>query len=204
MAQGSGKTFGYVRVSKTDQNPDRQFDMLKKRYGLAEGDIFMDTMTGDRAAYFKRENFQQLLRQLRSGDTVVVESLSRLSRSLQDLLALLSSWQEKGINLVSCKESIDMSTVTGRLVVAILAALAEFERENLRERIREGLQSARQRGRIGGRPKTDKKKLDKAVRLHEAKTHSIAEIVALCGVSKTVLYRELKLRRSSESAQPSS
>lgn len=195
MENSVGKTFGYVRVSTTEQNPDRQYDMLKARFSLAEEDIFMDAMTGDRSAYLKRENFQQLLRQLRPGDTVVVESLSRLSRSSQDLLALLSVWQEKGINLVSCKENIDMSTVTGRLVVAILAALAEFERENLRERIREGLQSARLRGRVGGRPKTDKKSLDKATRLYEAKSHSISEICQICGVTKSVLYRELKKRR---------
>jgi DNA invertase Pin-like site-specific DNA recombinase len=194
MEHSNGKTFGYVRISLAEQNPDRQYDMLKARFGLAEEDIFMDAMTGDRSAYLKREGLQQMLRQLRPGDTVVVESLSRLSRSSSDLLNLLSDFQSKNINFVSCKESIDMNTVTGRLVVAILAALAEFERENLRERIREGLQSAKQRGRVGGRPRTDMKAIAKAIRLYEAKSHSVSEIVSVCKVSKSVLYRELKSR----------
>lgn len=198
MEHSNGKTFGYVRISLTEQNPDRQYDMLKARFGLSEEDIFMDAMTGDRSAYLKREGLQQLLRQLRPFDTLVVESLSRLSRSSSDLLNLLSDFQTRNINFVSCKESIDMSTVTGRLVVAILAALAEFERENLRERIREGLQSAKQRVRIGGRPKTDNRKLGKAIRLYEAKSHSISEICQICRVTKSVLYRELKKRRDSK------
>jgi len=126
---------------------------------------------------------------------VYVESLSRLSRSSWDLTKLLSEWQEKGITLVSHKENVDCSTPNGKLFVNLLIALAEFERELIRTRIRHGIAAARARGRVGGRKKTDKRKIEKAIRLYEARTHSIREICELCEISKTVLYRELKARR---------
>lgn len=191
-----GKRFGYARVSLSSQKEDRQLDILKGHYGINEEDIFVDKMTGAHGSTKLREQFQRLQLVLRSGDTVYIESLSRLSRSLKELLELLEDWDKKGINLVSYKENIDLQSVTGRLVVHILAALAEFERENLRERVREGVASARARGRKCGRPRTDKRKLEKAVRLYAAKSHSVKEICELCGVSPSVLYRELKSRRA--------
>lgn len=192
MVVSQGKKFGYARVSKTIQNEDRQLDLLTGHYGIPMEDVFIDKMTGARK---DRPSFEKLLLVLRPGDTVYVESLSRLSRQTSHLLELLSEWQEKGINLISHKESIDMSSATNRLLVQMIAILAEFERENSRERVCEGVASARARGRIGGRPKTDKKALDKAIRLYEAKSHSVSEVAKLCGVSKSVLYRELQSRR---------
>lgn len=80
-------------------------------------------------------------------------------------------------------------------MLTMLAALSQFERDTLRDRVREGIASARARGRIGGRPKTDKKVLEKAVKLHAAGTHSVREVCQIVGLSKTVLYRELRRLR---------
>jgi DNA invertase Pin-like site-specific DNA recombinase len=127
--------------------------------------------------------------QLRPGDTVLTESLSRLSRSTADLLNILNEWSEKGIGYISIKERIDISTSTGKLMLTVMAALSQFERDVIKDRICEGLASARARGRVGGRPKTDKKKVTKALKLYEAKTHSIKDICNVMGISQSVLYR---------------
>ena len=106
----------------------------------------------------------------------MVESLSRLGRSTKDLLNLLDDFERKGIQLVSLKEDIDTATPTGKLLVTVLSALSQFERDLIVQRTNEGLKAARARGRKGGRPKADQKAVEKAVKLYEAQTHSIKEI----------------------------
>ncbi|MGE7271523.1 recombinase family protein [Brevibacillus panacihumi] len=192
----ASKVWGYVRISKAvGQVEDRQVDLLMQEYGIPESDIFIDKMSGAR---LDRSALAELQRIVREGDVIVVESLSRISRSSKDLLTLLSDWELRGITFISHKEKLDFSSTTGKLMLTLLAALSEFERETLRDRVREGLASARARGRIGGRPKTDKKALEKAIKLYEAKAHSISEIVSITAVSKSVLYRELKRLRQQE------
>ncbi len=191
------KVWGYVRVSKTEQNPDRQIDLLLREYGIPREDIFVDKYTGTK---MERPALRELQKVLRDGDKLVVESLNRVSRKSVDLLALLEDWHTRGIDFVSHKEHLDIRSALGKLQLAIFAAMAQFERDNLVERTREGLAAARERGRIGGRPKTDKKALEKALKLYGAQSHSIREVCQLTKVSKSVLYRELKLRR--ELVQP--
>lgn len=187
----SGKQFAYARVSTADQNLERQLDILKD-YGIQEEDIYMDKMSGTK---FHRPAFDDLQKILREGDTVVTESLSRLSRSTQDLLAILDDWQKRGITYISLKEKVDISTSTGKLMLNVLAALSQFERDVISDRVKEGLASARARGRVGGRPKTNKRVLDKAIKLYDSKVYSITEITEISGVSQSVLYRALKKRR---------
>lgn len=184
----SGKLFGYARVSTSEQNLARQLDILKE-FGVQGADIYTDKISGAKS---QRPALEELQKVLRSGDTVITESLSRLSRSTQDLLDILNDWHERGITYISIKERMDFSTSTGKLMLTVLAALSQFERDVIRDRVKEGLASARARGRVGGRPKTDRKKLDKAIKLYHAKTHSIREITEITGVSQSVLYRELK------------
>ena len=191
------KVWGYVRVSKTEQNPDRQIDLLLREYGIPREDIFVDKYTGTK---MERPALRELQKVLRDGDKLVVESLNRVSRKSVDLLALLEDWHARGIDFVSHKEHLDIHSALGKLQLAIFAAMAQFERDNLVERTREGLAAARERGRIGGRPKTDKKAIEKAIKLYGSQSHSIREVCQLTKVSKSVLYRELKLRR--ELAQP--
>lgn len=191
----SSKVWGYGRVSKVDQDESRQLDLLMGEYNIDKNDIFVDKISGVK---FERPALAQLQKVLRSGDTVIVESLSRISRSSQDLLALLNDWQDRGVAFISDKERLDFSTTTGRMILTVLAALSQFERDLLRDRVVEGIASARARGRIGGRPKTDKKLLEKAVRLHASGTHSIREVCQITGVSSTVMYRELRRLREQE------
>lgn len=173
MDNNQGKVFAYIRVSKVEQSTSRQIDLMRKEYRIEEPDIFIDKMSGTKDS---RPKLDELQRVLRRGDTVVVESLSRISRSSASLLTLLSDWQERGITFISHKERLDFSTVTGKLMLALIAALSEFERDNLRERVMEGISSAKARGRVGGRPRSDKKTLEKAVKLYDSGVHSIKEI----------------------------
>lgn len=104
---------------------------------------------------------------------------------------------KKGVEFVSLSDNIDTSTAAGKAMFGMMAVFAEFERSIIRERTVAGLEAARARGRKGGRPMTDKKKLDKAVKLHESGEFTIAQIEEMTGVSKGSLYRELKRRKQS-------
>lgn len=177
--------FGYARVSTEQQNLDRQLDALRK-YGVDM--IYNEKMTGTKK---DRPELSKLLDRMTEGDTVVVAELSRLGRSTKDLIELTEQFQQKGVHLVSLKESIDTSTSTGKLLFTLMSAIAQFERDVIADRTREGLRSARARGRTGGRPKTDAVAIKRAVKLYNTQQYSIKEIEELTGVKKSTLYRNL-------------
>ena len=139
--------FGYARVSTGQQNLARQIDMLKA-YGVDY--IFNEKITGTKR---DRPELLKLLDRIMEGDTVVIESLSRLGRSTKNLIELVEIFDKKGVHLVSLKEQIDTSTPAGRLLFTLMSAIAQFERDVIAERTKEGLNAARARGRVGGRPK---------------------------------------------------
>ena len=178
--------FGYARVSTEQQNLDRQLDMLQK-YGVDF--IYNEKMTGTKR---NRPELEKLLERLTEGDTVVVESLSRLGRSTKDLIWLMETFNSKGVNLVSLKESIDTTTSTGKLLFTLMSAIAQFERDVIADRTREGLNSARARGRKGGRPRTDSEQLRKAIKLYNTQQYSLAEIEDMTGVKRSTLYRGIR------------
>ena len=178
--------FGYARVSTEQQNLDRQLDMLQK-YGVDF--IYNEKMTGTKR---NRPELEKLLERLIEGDTVVVESLSRLGRSTKDLIWLMETFNSKGVNLVSLKESIDTTTSTGKLLFTLMSAIAQFERDVIADRTREGLNSARARGRKGGRPRTDSEKLRKAIKLYNTQQYTLAEIENMTGVKRSTLYRGIR------------
>lgn len=177
--------FGYARVSTDAQNLDRQLDALKK-YGADV--IYNEKMTGTKK---DRPELNKLIERITEGDTVVIESLSRLGRSTKDLIELTELLKDKGVRLVSLKESIDTETPTGKLLFTLMSALAQFERDTIAERTREGLRSARLRGRTGGRPKVNSDIVKKAVKLYKTQQYSIREIEELTGVKKSTLYRNI-------------
>ena len=178
-------TFGYARVSTEQQNLDRQLDALRK-YGCDT--IYNEKMTGTKR---DRPELAKILDRMTEGDTVVIESLSRLGRSTKDLIELTELFQSKGVHLVSLKEQIDTSTSTGKLLFTLMSAIAQFERDVIADRTREGLKSARARGRTGGRPRTDADAVRKAIKLYNTRQYSIREIEELTGVKKSTLYRNL-------------
>lgn len=135
----------YERVSTAHQSLARQDELLKK---LNIEKVYADKATGK---HMDRPQLKAMLEFAREGDTIVVESFSRLSRSTKDLLHLVDSMHAKGIAFESQKEKIDTSTPSGKLFLIIIAALNEFEREVLLERQAEGIAVAKQNGKYKGR-----------------------------------------------------
>lgn len=177
---------GYARVSTEQQHLDRQVDALQN-YGVDE--LYTEKITGTKA---NRPELDKVRLRARQGDTVVIESLSRLGRSTKDLLALLAEFEAVGVQIVSLKESIDTTTPTGKLLTTVLSAIAQFERDMTVQRTREGLASAASRGKKGGRPKIDEKKIAKALQLYHTKIYSVSQIAAMTGISPATLYRNLQ------------
>ena len=180
---------GYARVSTADQSLDLQIDALKAA-GCKK--IYEEKASG---AKDDRQELQKALDSLREGDTLVVYKLDRLARSTSKLINVLNELKEKGVEFVSIQDNIDTSTAAGKALFGILAVFAEFERDIIRERTKAGLESARARGRKGGRPKTDKRKIEKALKIYDSQTMSVSEIENMTGVSRATLYRVLKERK---------
>ena len=175
---------GYARVSTQDQNLDRQLDALEKA-GCER--IFNEKMTGTKSA---RPELQMMLMTLRSGDTLVVESFSRLSRSTKDLLDMVEKLTKMGVHLISLKEDLDTNTATGKMMLTVMSALSQFERDLIAERTKEGLKAARARGRCGGRPRLGSDKDRKqALAMYHANVMTNGEIADKFGVSQRTLSR---------------
>ena len=139
----------YIRVSTVEQNEARQVEAMEK-YDIEKW--FIEKVS---AKDTNRPKLQELLAFAREGDTVHVHDLSRLARSTKDLLEIVETFNRKGIRLVSNKENVDSSTPTGKLMLTMIGAIAEFERQNLLDRQREGIAIAKREGKyIGGRRKT--------------------------------------------------
>ena len=123
----------------------------------------------------------------------MVWRLDRLSRSLKDLIELVTQLEIRGIGLKSLHESLDTSSSSGKLIFHLFGALAEFERNLIRERTQAGLQAARARGRKGGRPKAlDAQKRRLTVQLYAEKKYTVKQICQMMGISKPTLYKYLK------------
>ena len=149
---------GYVRVSTEEQNEARQVEALNK---LGVQKIYIEKKSGKN---LDRPVLQEMLDYIREGDTVYVHDLSRISRSLTDLLNLVELLKKKNVHFISNKEQVDTTTPTGRLFLSIVGAINEFERTNLLERQREGIAIAKRQGKYKGRkPRT----LDNVARLYE-------------------------------------
>lgn len=122
----------------------------------------------------------KMLDQLREGDVVVVWKLDRLSRSLKDLLPILERIDEAGTHFCSLTESIDTGSAAGRMMMQMVVAFAEFEREMLRERTRGGLAAAKQQGRVGGRkPKLTGQQQKEVTRWVQSGEKSAADVARL-------------------------
>lgn len=184
---------GYARVSTQDQNLDRQLDNLRAA-GCER--IFNEKMTGTKS---DRPELKTMLLTLRSGDVLVIDSFSRLSRSTKDLLDLVEKLTAMGVHLVSLKENLDTTTATGKLMLTMLSALSQFERDLIAERTVDGLKAARARGRHGGRPRsgTDKDRRQ-AYDLYRANIMSLRDIAERFGISLSTLNRWIREQKKSD------
>jgi len=173
----------YHRVSTADQSHDLQLDALRAA-GCEK--FFADTASGARA---DRPGLKAALEYARPGDVIYIYRLDRLGRSLGHLIKTVEELEERGIGLCSLCEAIDTTSASGRLVLHVFGAIAEFERQLIAERVRAGLISARQRGRTGGRPKAIDAAKSRSIRALRASGASLSEIVESVGVSQATIVR---------------
>jgi DNA invertase Pin-like site-specific DNA recombinase len=182
---------GYARVSSVGQHLDSQLDALHK---AGCGKIFTDKMTGSR---LDRPGWDAMMAYVRPGDTLVVTELSRMTRSLLDLLETAKVLEQRNIDLVSLRESIDTTSATGRCFLSMMGAIHQMERELRAARAAAGRASAKARGKTGGRPRTDATKLENARILYENSGKTAAEACAVAGVGRRTFFSYLaKLKKA--------
>lgn len=175
---------GYARVSTCDQKLDLQREALR---GAGCARLYEETVSG---AERQRPALRAAMRALRRGDVLVVWKLDRLGRSLQDLIAILSTLERRGIGFCSISDANDTTTPTGRLVFHVTGAMAEFERALISERTKAGLQAARRKGRRLGRPRRmSTQQVECARSLRAGEQLSFAEIAARMQVGKATVWR---------------
>jgi DNA invertase Pin-like site-specific DNA recombinase len=180
------KTLGYARVSTLDQNLDTQLDALQ-RAGCDE--IFQDKITGMSTS---RPALDDLQARLRKGDTVMVARFFRLGRSRDHLIHLLGEFSRKGIHFKALDLGVDSATPTGKLVLQIFAALAEYDRESLLDKTRAGQLLAAAKGKHIGRPSGVNAEQLAKVRTAVERGLSVAETVSLTGISLSTVKRYRK------------
>jgi len=177
-------TYGYARVSTSDQNLEAQETELR---AAACNVIFKEIVSGATKA---RPQLDTLLSIATEGDTIIVTSLDRLGRTLSDLIHLIDGFADRGVHFRSLREQLDTSSATGRLIFHVFGAIAEFERELIRERTKRGLAAAKAAGRKGGRPALlTPEKLETANDLIENKKLTAAETARVLKVSESTLRR---------------
>jgi DNA invertase Pin-like site-specific DNA recombinase len=189
-----GRYIGYARVSRDDQNLELQIEALRS-LGCEEEWIFTDQISGAKSV---RPGLEECLKELQSGDTLVVWRLDRLGRSTSHLVKLVEDLRKEGISFKSiCDGAIDTTTASGELIFNIFSSLAQFERRLIQERTRAGLSAARTRGKMGGRKPilSNDPRVKTAKRMHEDKSLKIEEICETLRISRPTLYRYLSLAK---------
>ncbi|PHE90201.1 resolvase [Bacillus toyonensis] len=183
---------GYARVSTFDQNLDRQIHSLRE-YGCEK--IIQEKFTG---TIRERQGLIKLFDVIRKGDTVVVDSISRLGRKTVDILHMIQQFEETGIQFISLTENMDTRNPTGKAMLQMLCVIAELERNLIAERVKEGLEASKKRGKKLGRPKIEKEKISIALRMYDSNEYSIKEIIEGTGISQGSLYRAINQRKCEE------
>lgn len=200
----NNKIYGYVRVSSTDQNEERQMVVLAE-VGVPEKNIFMDKQSGKS---FDRPQYKKLVKKLKAGDLLYVLSIDRLGRNYEEIQ---NQWRiitkEIGADicvldmpLLDTRQGKDlMGTFIADLVLQILSFVAQSERENIKKRQEQGIATAKARGVKFGRPEIPvPDNFGKLVTDWEKKRTSLEEILKLCNMSEATFYRKLREYRISK------
>lgn len=180
----------YIRVSTVEQSEARQLEAMKDK---KIEKYFTEKTSGKNT---DRPKLKEMLDFVREGDTVYIHDFSRLARSTEDLLRIVNTLEQRRIKLVSNKENLDTSTPTGKLMLTMIAAINQFERENLLERQREGIAIAKAKGIYkGGHPKKiDEKLFSSLFEMYNSRKINKKQFAEKLKVSRPTLDKILKKR----------
>ena len=182
----TGKRIGYVRVSTLDQNTERQLD------GIQLDETFEDKASGKDTV---RPKLMELIKYARQGDTVIVHSLDRLARNLDDLRRIVRELTDKGVKVQFIKENLtfeqDNASPMANLMLSVMGAFAEFERSLIRERQREGITLAKAKGVYKGRKKALSAEQEQLLKNAVAAGKPKAQIAREFGISRDTVYKYL-------------
>jgi DNA invertase Pin-like site-specific DNA recombinase len=186
----TGQLIGYIRVSSLDQNPERQLE------GVQLDRTFIDKVSGKDT---NRPKLQELLAFVRDGDQVVVHSMDRLARNLDDLRGLVQRLTGKGVSVEFLHEHLTFTgedTPMANLLLSVMGAFAEFERALIRERQLEGIALAKQHGAYKGRKKVLTAADLELIRAQLAEpVHNVSRIARERGISRSTLHLYLSGKR---------
>ena len=179
---------GYIRCSTIEQNEARQLKMMEEQNAER---LFIDKASGKNT---ERKAFKEMMAFVRAGDTVIVESISRIARNTRDLLSIVSDLTEKGVEFVSLKENMDTTTPQGRFMLTVFGALAELERENILERQREGIEIAKSEGKYKGRKpvEVDEKRFKEVCARWRSGEITATAAMQEVGLKPNTFYRRVK------------
>ena len=181
-----GQRIGYVRVSTFEQNTERQLE------NVSVDRVFTDKASGKDT---QRPQLEALMHFVREGDTVIVHSMDRLARNLDDLRRLVQGFTKRGIRVEFIKENLSFTgedSPLANLMLSVMGAFAEFERSLLKERQREGIALAKRRGVYAGRKQSLSHEQRIAVRAKVAEGEKKAVVARSFGISRETLYQYLK------------
>ncbi len=183
----SGQRIGYIRVSSFDQNPERQLE-----------NINVDRIYSDKASGkdVQRPQLQALMDFIREGDTMIVNSMDRLARNLDDLRRIVQTLTKRGVCIEFKKEQLVFTgedSPMAKLMLSVMGAFSEFERELLRERQREGIALAKQRGVYKGRKRSLSDLEIAEAKLRVTAGEKKAQVARDFGISRETLYKYLRL-----------
>lgn len=181
---------GYIRVSTEEQNEERQTRALLEK-GVEADALFIEKKSGKNA---DREQLKALLSYCRKGDVVMTESISRIARNTKDLLSIVDTLKQKGVEFVSLKENIDTATPQGKFMLTVFGAMAELERESILEKQREGIAIAKEQGLYQGKPKMkiDRAKFEAIVKEWRAGNITATEAMKKLNLKPNTFYRRVK------------
>lgn len=195
------RIYGYIRVSSTDQNEDRQILALTEK-GIPPENMYIDKQSGKD---FHRKSYQRLSKRLQAGDLLYIKSIDRLGRNYEEIQ---SQWRiltkEKGVDIavidmpiLDTRQYKDLiGTFIADLVLQVLSFVAQNERENIRQRQAEGIAVAKAKGVKFGRPEKDlPEDFGELVKQWERQQIKIAEVLKLCDMSRSTFYAKLKAYR---------
>jgi len=201
------KKYGYIRVSATDQNERRQVDAMRK-LNIPDKQIYIDKQSGKD---FDRPKYQKLIKKLKPGDTLVIESIDRLGRD--DYREIQEQWRiltkDKGVDMIvldmplldTGRAKDLMGTFVADLVLQILSFIAQSERENIRKRQAQGIAAARAQGVHLGRPAKDIGCFEAVADQWECRQISLEQALIQCGMGRSTFFQKLQKYRQAQAVK---